>query len=204
MYVILIGMMHEPCLICQFTTWVCLLCQLLLKRLLFSSHLSLSCKTRFLSDNPKLLSDFTEAIASSLQIFKMARDICHLTSHSGIEIHKLILLFQRVKLSLSLHCDPVERILIRNGQIVKINCEKSKNSKQGRMVRVRWSLSQHCYFVQTGPKSSPAPLMLTPLWVRISKDKLSGSEPSNCYKNKTISDGGITIDFSIIKVHTFN
>ena len=111
----------------------------------------------------------------------MARDICHLTSHSGIEIHKLILLFQRVKLSLSLHCDPVERILIRNGQIVKINCDNSKNSKRGCM-RVRWSLSQHCYFVQTRPKSSPAPLMLTPLWVRISKDKLSGSKPSDLYK----------------------
>ena len=82
------------CPICQFPARVCLLCELLLKRLLFSSHLSLSCKTRFLSDNPKLLSDFTEDIASSLQIFKMARDICHLTSHSGIEIHKLILSLQ--------------------------------------------------------------------------------------------------------------
>ena len=93
------------CPICQFPARVCLLCELLLKRLLFSSHLSLSCKTRFLSDNPKLLSDFTEDIASSLHIFKMARDICHLTSHSGIEIHKPILIFQRVRLSLSLHCD---------------------------------------------------------------------------------------------------
>ena len=137
LFVILIGMMHEPCCpICQFPTRVCLLCELLLKRLLFSSHLSLSCKTRFLSDNPKLLSDFTEDIASSLHIFKMARHICHLTSHSGIGIHKLILLLQRVRLSLTLHCDPVERMMIRNEQTVKINCENSENSKRGCM-RVR-------------------------------------------------------------------
>ena len=143
--------------------------------------MSLSCKTRFLSDNPQLLSDFTEDIASSLHIFKMARDLCHLTSHSGIGIHKLILLLQRVRLSLSLHCDHLERILRRNEQIVKMINENSENSKRGCM-RVRWSLSQHCYFVQTRLKSSPAPLMLTPLWVRISKDKLSGSKPTHFSK----------------------
>ena len=110
----------------------------------------------------------------------MARDICHLTSHSGIEIHKLILLLQRVRLSLSLHCDPVERMMIRKSKSIVKNSENSK----GGCMRVRWSLSQHCYFVQTRPKTSPALLMLTPLWVRISKDKLSGSKPSDFYTQK--------------------
>ena len=52
-------------------------------------------------------------------------------------------------------------------------------------------------------RSAPTPSLDAQVWAAFNVNH-SCIDDDDKYDNKTISDGGITVDFSIIKVHTSN